>query len=281
MKLRQNEDATPTSDSLVDLLRAIPGDFRVCLAFFTRLPVPGAFDHNSPMSRACQMFPVIGLVIGLIGALVIACASGLQLPDFAVSILAVIAMIVATGALHEDGLADTIDGFGGGYERERKLDIMKDSHIGTYGVLALIGSQGLRVTLIAALLPMGILPAITALITSQMVSRLCSMWLWARLPPARSSGLSKHAGQPSRPALLVGLVTSSMALLCLMLVSRNIAAVLVAFAAAGIVGCCLIRLCKRQIGGQTGDTIGATQQICDLAFMTAFLISIGVMKDFL
>jgi adenosylcobinamide-GDP ribazoletransferase len=280
MKPQQNEDAAPESDGLAVLLRAIPGDFLMCLAFFSRLPVPGAFDATRPLSRACQMFPVTGLVIGMIGAIVVACAAWLRLPDFAVSLLAVAAMVLATGALHEDGLADTVDGFGGGFERARKLDIMKDSHIGTYGVLALIGSQGLRVTLIGSLLPLGVSLTMTTLIASQMTSRLYSMWLWARLPPARSTGLSRHAGQPSRPALVIALGTTCAALLGLMLVSLNTPALLIALAATAMVCCYLIRLCKRQIGGQTGDTIGAAQQICDLAFMMVFLISIGVMKDF-
>ncbi len=281
MKLRQNDDGTEPGFGLLDLLRAIPGDFLVCLMFFTRLPVAVATDHAAPMSRASQMFPAIGLIVGVIGSLVIAVASALQLPAYASSVLAVAVMIMTTGALHEDGLADMVDGFGGGHERARKLDIMKDSHIGTYGVLALILSQGLRVILIASFLPMGLAPAIGVLIASQIASRACSMLLWASLPPARTTGLSKTAGQPDRLSLIVALGSSTIALLCLSLVGLNIIAILAATTLSGFVSYVMIGICRRQIGGQTGDTIGATQQICDLAFMAGILMSVGIAKDLL
>jgi len=281
MKLRQNDDGTQPDFGLLDLLRAIPGDFLVCLMFYTRLPVAIATDHITPMSRACQMFPAIGLIVGAIGALVIALASALQLPVYAISVLAVAAMIIATGALHEDGLADMVDGFGGGHDRARKLEIMKDSHIGTYGVLALILSQGLRVILIASLLPMGLVTAIPVLIASQITSRACCMLFWASLPPARATGLSKTAGQPDRLSLIVALGSSTIALLCLVLASLNLIAIVVATALSGLVSYAMVGLCRRQIGGQTGDTIGATQQVCDLAFMAGVLISVGIAKDFL
>ncbi|MCL4160939.1 UNVERIFIED_CONTAM: hypothetical protein GTU68_048038 [Idotea baltica] len=233
------------------------------------------------MSRAAQMFPAAGLVIGIIGALVLASGSMLQLPVHAISVLAVTAMIVATGALHEDGLADMVDGFGGGHEPKRKLEIMKDSHIGTYGVLALFLSQSLRVILIASLLLRGLDLAITVLIASQMVSRGFCMFLWAGLPPARSNGLSKQAGQPQRQALRMALVTTSIILLCLLLPNLNIITILLAMVLSGLVSYLMILLCRRQIGGQTGDTIGATQQLCDLAFMAGILISLGIAKDLL
>ncbi|MGJ8532665.1 MAG: adenosylcobinamide-GDP ribazoletransferase [Alphaproteobacteria bacterium] len=281
MKLRQNEDEHGPDEGVLGLLRAVPGDFLVCLTFFTRLPVFLSVDHTRPMSRAAQMFPAIGLIIGLIGALVLAFGALLQLPYYLISVLTIAAMIIATGALHEDGLADMIDGFGGGHERERKLEIMKDSHIGTYGVLALFLSQGMRMILIASLLLRGLDVAITVLLAAQMVSRLCSMFLWAGLPPARSNGLSKQAGQPQFRALVMAVVTTSIALLCLLLPSLNIIAILFATAFSGLVSYLMILLCRRQIGGQTGDTIGSTQQLCDLAFMTGILISLGIAKELL
>ncbi|MCR9235889.1 MAG: adenosylcobinamide-GDP ribazoletransferase [Alphaproteobacteria bacterium] len=281
MKLRQNEDEHGSDEGVLGLLRAVPGDFLVCLTFFTRLPVFMPVDHTRPMSRAAQLFPAIGLVIGLIGALVLAFGVLLQLPHYLISVLSITAMIIATGALHEDGLADMIDGFGGGHERERKLEIMKDSHIGTYGVLALLLSQGMRMILIASLLLRGLDVAITVLLAAQMVSRLCSMFLWAGLTPARSNGLSKQAGQPQRRALVMAVVTTSIALLCLLLPNLNILAILFATALSAFVGYLMILLCRQQIGGQTGDTIGATQQLCDLAFMTGILISLGIAKELL
>ncbi|WP_306256621.1 adenosylcobinamide-GDP ribazoletransferase [Pararhizobium sp. IMCC21322] len=281
MKLRQNEDEQGPAKGILALLRAVPGDFLVCLTFFTRLPAFLSVDHTRPMSRAAQMFPAIGLVIGIIGALVLSFGTMLQLPYYLISVLTITAMIIATGALHEDGLADMIDGFGGGHDRERKLEIMKDSHIGTYGVLALLLSQVMRVILLASLLPRGLDLAITVLLAAQMISRGYSMFLWAGLPPARSNGLSKQAGQPQRRALVMALVTTSVALLCLLLPNLNIIAILFATALSGLVSYLMIVLCRGQIGGQTGDTIGATQQLCDLAFMTGILISLGIAKELL
>lgn len=281
MKLRQNDDEDGPATGVLELLCAVPGDFLVCLTFFTRLPTFLSVDHTRPMSRAAQMFPAIGLIVGIIGGLVLALGTALQLPYYLISILTITAMIIATGALHEDGLADMIDGFGGGRERVRKLEIMKDSHIGTYGVLALFLSQGMRVVLIASLLLKGLDLAITVLLAAQMVSRGFSMFLWAGLPPARSNGLSKQAGQPQSQALVIALVTTSIALLCLLLPNLNIITILFATALSGLVSYLMILLCRRQIGGQTGDTIGATQQLCDLAFMTGILISLGTAKDLL
>lgn len=281
MKLRQKEDENKQTASIIELLRAAPGDFWLCLAFFTRLPVSVVFDRTAPLSRASQMFPVTGLVVGLIGSLTLALASMLQLPALAASILAVAAMIISTGALHEDGLADTVDGFGGSHDRERKLEIMKDSHIGTYGVLALILSQGLRVILIASLLPLGLSNTIAVLIAGQMVSRASSMLVWSVLPPARNNGLSRQVGQPDRRSLSIAWVITAIALLCLVLLGLHMFAVLVAAFASALVSYVMKGLCHRQIGGQTGDTIGATQQLCDLAFMTGILMSVGIAKELL
>lgn len=281
MKLRQKDDEHGPVEGFRELLRAAPGDFLVCLTFFTRLPVSLSTDHTRPMSRAAQMFPLIGLVVGIIGALVLVLGTMLQLPVYVSSALTITAMIVATGALHEDGLADMIDGFGGGHTTERKLEIMKDSHIGTYGVLALVLSQGLRMILIASLLPWGLDLAITVVIAAQMISRAFSMLLWTSLPPARSNGLSRQAGQPERRPLIIALTISFIALLCLLLPSLNVIAILVATAISCLVSYFMIILCRRQIGGQTGDTIGATQQLCDLAFMTGILMSVGIAKELL
>lgn len=281
MKQRQDEDKPKTKHGIAHLLRSAPNDFLVCLMFFTRLPVSLSFDHTAPMSRASQMFPVVGLITGLLGSLVLAFATLLQLPAYAVSLLAVTSMIVATGALHEDGLADMVDGFGGGNTPDRKLEIMKDSQIGTFGVLALVLSQGFRIILIASLILISPALAIAALIASQMVSRACSMLLWAGLPPARSNGLSHQAGTPERASVMVALAIAFVASLCLMLFEISLVSILVTNAVSGLVSYFLIRLCSNQIHGQTGDTIGATQQLCDLAFMACILMSVGISKELL
>ena len=116
------------------------------IAFCTRLPLVGATPiAGSTIAKAAWAFPIAGLVVGIVGAVVYALAHRAGVPAWPAAALAVAATLLATGCLHEDGLADTADGFGGGKTREQKLDIMRDSRIGVYGVCALIMSLLLRV----------------------------------------------------------------------------------------------------------------------------------------
>src|SRR5262245_40982152 len=126
-------------------------DLKVAAAFLTRLPIRlGNTGGMAALARASRCFPVVGLGIGLLGGILYALAIVLDLPPLLASIIAVAGMTAATGALHEDGLADTVDGFGGGGDRDRKLQIMRDSRIGTYGVVALVLALGTRVVALAS-----------------------------------------------------------------------------------------------------------------------------------
>ena len=248
-----------TRKAAIPRLRAMPRDLLLCLAFFT----------------SSQMFPAIGLVIGAIGSLTMAAAWLLNLPVMAISILSVAAMILATGALHEDGLADMVDGFGGGRDRKRKLEIMRDSHIGTYGVLALVLSQGLRISLLSSLVSADLIVAMAALTASAVASRAASMVLWSALPPARNDGLSRHVGQPDRTALTFAMAMTVVVLVVLLVWSAGPAALGTAVVVSAFSIWLLMLLCRHQISGQTGDTIGAAQQISELAFMAGLLMSVG------
>src|ERR1700760_415860 len=126
-------------------------EFLAAFTFLTRLPLGSAHTDVPPpsLADASGAFPLVGLVIGAIGGIAYAIASALALPALAAALIAIAATALITGALHEDGLADTADGFGGGATREMKLEIMRDSRIGTFGVLALIFSIGLRAIAIA------------------------------------------------------------------------------------------------------------------------------------
>lgn len=274
----ENQPAT-TLEAAFSRLRALPRDWLSCLVFFTRLPVSPPSEQPADMARSSHMFPATGLIVGGIGSLVLAAAWLLGLPVMAVSVLAVTAMILATGALHEDGLADMVDGFGGGRDRKRKLEIMKDSHIGAYGVLALILSQGLRISLLGALISAGPVVAMTALTGAAVASRAASMVLWSALPPARNDGLSRTAGQPDRAALALAMMMTLIVLPALLWWSTGLAALVIAGLASGFSVCLMIILCRHQIGGQTGDTIGAAQQIGELAFMAGLLMSVANIVD--
>ena len=220
--------------------------------------------------RAAWAFPLVGLAVGAIGAVVVL-ATAAVLPPMPAAALATAALVLVTGALHEDGLADVADGFGGGTTAERKLKIMRDSRIGAYGVIALIVALVLRIAAAGALIASsGVLAAACGLIAGEVVSRLGALWVWHALPPVRPDGLSASVGRPSRQSLIIGAFTALAAagLLMPVLGGPVVAALLLAALAAEA----MRRLARHHIGGQTGDVIGATQQAAAVAFLCGLLI---------
>ncbi len=207
-------------------------------------------------------FPLVGLAVGLVAAGFAIAATVLGLPEAIAAGLVLAVQIVLTGAMHEDGLADTADGFWGGLNRDRRLEIMKDSAIGSYGVLALILSLGLRWTSLAALLPLGPGPVVAAAI----LSRAVMPFLMLTLPHARRKGLSHRVGAPTSGRVATG-VLLAIALGWLTTGPAIIGAALAAGAAAAIVAL----LAQKKIGGQTGDVLGAAQQLGELAALLALL----------
>lgn len=230
-------------------------DIHVAIGLLTRLPVT---TDSTRGAAAAWAFPLVGLIIGALAAGLgwFALALGLSAPITAALVIATQVMI--TGAMHEDGLADTFDGLWGGWDREHRLEIMKDSQIGTYGVIALIMSLLLRWTALSTLIHGGAL--FTTLIVTATLSRMPMVFIMATLPHARDGGLSASVGR-------AGLVTAYMALgialpACLIapIPAGIIALIMAAFAATVIA---LIAL--RKIGGQTGDILGASQQCAEIA----------------
>jgi adenosylcobinamide-GDP ribazoletransferase len=181
--------------------------------------------------------------------------------------LAVGAAILLTGGLHEDGLADMADGFAGGGTRDEKLAIMRDSRIGSFGTLALIFSVLCRVAALASLADIGIVMA--ALVAGHASSRAGMTAVMHALPNARGDGLSASAGRPDRMAAGVGLAVAAVAALLLLQGAGLIAFVIGAGATAGVAW-----LAQRQIGGQTGDVLGATEQVAQAAFLAALTLAI-------
>jgi adenosylcobinamide-GDP ribazoletransferase len=233
--------------------------------FLTRLPTDAFAAPQSPfparpLAVAMRAFPLVGIIVGVVGWVVFALADALALPATICALLAVAATIAVTGALHEDGLADTADGFGGGVERIGKLAIMRDSRSGTYGVLALVFSLALRVASLAVLMPPR---AGLALIAAHTVSRAGMPLVMRWLEPARDGGLGAAAGRPDDAAILWCLaIALVVALLCLGGGTGLAGLVVAAAAMAG-----LAALARRQIGGYTGDVLGAAQQIGEIAML--------------
>lgn len=244
-----------------DILR----DLRIGACFLTRLPVP--WPQAAPadgLARAMRLFPVVGAGIGLGAGLVWALALWCGAPPLVAALLALAGQMVLTGALHEDGLADVADGFGAGRDRERTLEIMRDSRIGSYGTLALVLSAGLRAAALAALAgPGGSWSGAAAMVAAGAVSRAACPALLAWLPPARPDGLGAGAGALPREALITALGLA----LCFALLLLKPWPALAALGLGLLATVALAMLARRRIGGQTGDVLGAGQQLVEIAVL--------------
>lgn len=244
------------------------------LIFFTRLPFWRIAEVPAPaFKRVLEGWPFVGWLTGGVTAAMLWGASCLW-PSLVAVILAIICRLLLTGALHEDGLADFCDGFGGGTTRERTLTIMKDSHIGTYGVLALILYEALLIALLATL-PVQV--ACLALLCGDPWSKCCAAQLVNLLPYARKEEEAKArvVYERMKPtallSLLIGGITPTlMVLVSLTGTSRNMLPEtplwLCAFIAPLLMLLVLVRLMKRRIQGYTGDCCGATFLLCELSF---------------
>jgi adenosylcobinamide-GDP ribazoletransferase len=224
----------------------------------TRLPVAWLSRAEAAPAACVWAYPVVGAVVGAIGAAVFAVAQ-LALPPAIAAILAIVATILATGGLHEDGLADTADGFGGGRTVARKLEIMRDSRIGSYGALALMLSLALRVAALASCADWRI--ACFGLVAAGTLGRgamLVPLW---RLHPARTDGLSAPLATMAPGAACIGLALAALAAI-------PAPAVLVA---AAVVAAFMTWLARRQVGGYTGDVLGATEQLAECAVLVTLL----------
>lgn len=242
-------------------------DIVFCVGFFTRLPVPTLDLRDRGLAAAIWAAPLAGLLVALIGAAIYAILDAAGLSHGTSPALALAATMAATGCLHEDGLSDTADGFGGGRDRERKLEIMRDSRIGTYGAAAL----GLSILIRwSALQDIGDpVRVLAALVAAHVASRALMPAFMAILPPARAQGLSAGAGAVQWPTASIALVIGFAALLPL-----GLHATLASAAVLFFVFILFRSLCLRQIGGQTGDTVGALQQLGEMTILltaSAFL----------
>jgi adenosylcobinamide-GDP ribazoletransferase len=245
--------------------------FFTALQFFTRLPIPRwvGFDADY-LQHAARYFPLVGIVVAAITAALYALAALLWPAPVAV-LLATMAGIYLTGALHEDGFADLCDGFGGGATRERVLDIMRDSHIGAYGVIGIITLLALKVVTLM-LLPPALLVA--ALFVAHPLSRLAAAALIWTLTYARSSGKAKALAQMSGGEFATAAVIAGLPALLLVL-SGHLAwpALMAGVLAAASATLWLARKFIGRIGGYTGDCLGGVQQVTEVVFYLSLLAS--------
>jgi adenosylcobinamide-GDP ribazoletransferase len=242
-------------------MRAELGVFLAALRFFTRLPVPAWVGHSDDQAvRSLRYLPLVGALVGAVGAAATLAAAQLWPMSLAVP-LGMVATVLLTGALHEDGFADACDGFGGGRDAEHVLAIMKDSRLGSYGAI------GIGLLLLAkwqALLTVAPARLAAALVASHAASRLVPVLLAGWLDYVRASGGKSQAVATRRPGGAELLPAAVFALApCLLLPP---AAALAGWLGALLAGLLAWRLFRRRIGGYTGDCLGAAQQGSELAF---------------
>ena len=236
-------------------------DFKTAVAFLTRLPMP---HPQGPMPanfvRAHRMFPVVGALIGAVVGLVCLGLRSVGVPDLAAAALALGTGAILTGALHEDGLADIADGFGGGRDRAAKLEIMRDSRLGTYGALILLVSFAAKSSALAAIPDGYVVPA---LIAAHALARGILPFMSLNLPYARNDGLARNAGQPDLSTAGFAIIFA----LLLALLSLSWSNALLSALAAALSGLGIAWLAQRQIGGQTGDVLGGAEQVGETAIL--------------
>jgi adenosylcobinamide-GDP ribazoletransferase len=282
--MSDNNHPTPPSSPKSRLLRELlewRKDFADCLAFFTRLPVPkllGPVTEGLPnFERSSRILPLLGFLLGLIALVpatlfdVIALTA--PLPPMLMAGLTLAVMALITGGLHEDGLADMADGFGGGYTIERKIEIMKDSRLGSFGALALLFSVLIRFSILSYLFEnYGVWTGGLAYLAANTVSRIPTLHVWYILPAARLNGLSSVAGQPTTLSYGIGIAIAAFVTGWLIVPSFGFASALSAFTFVALASGYMVFLSKRHIRGQTGDVLGGAQQIGEIAFGVGLLL---------
>ncbi len=251
--------------------------------FYTRLPVPGSAQHSEQiLNKSRQYFPMIGLLVGSIGAGVLAAVASF-LPASIAVLVSMAATVLATGAFHEDGLADCCDGFGASRDPEKILIIMKDSRVGSFALVGVLLVFGLKFSALTSITETSWVQATVALIAAHVLSRVAASTVADRLPYARlldqaTGGESKIKPIASEPlSIAERLYGTSFAL-------APLAAVWWAFGWVGVMaslasavtvtGASEIYL-RRRLGGYTGDCLGATQQLAEIGVYLALLATFG------
>jgi adenosylcobinamide-GDP ribazoletransferase len=241
-------------------------EFFNALRFMTIVPVPSSDIPMAPdwLSRCVKYFPAVGIGVGLVSAGVLLLAGGIWGPVVA-SLLAVATSIIITGGLHEDGLADTADGLGGGSSAERRLAIMKDSRIGAYGALALLFGIALRVTTLAE---MPLWTGAVALIAAHATARLTPAFVMNALPYAGDTAAMK-VSYLDAPVSLHDIGFASIFVWCALvpLAWISIPSVLSGLLFGAILATAIVLWARRLIDGYTGDVLGATEQMFEIGFL--------------
>jgi adenosylcobinamide-GDP ribazoletransferase len=249
----------------------ITRDTARALGFLTRFSIPGHYFEGAAqqVSQASGAFPLAGFIAALPAALFLALAPVLTVPPLLSAIIAVAISIIVCGALHEDGLADTADGFFCGRNAADRLDVMKDPRNGTYGTLALVISTGVRAAALAAIASESGLYAAFAILAASAAARAALVWHWFELPNARPGGTADEAGRPDKGQLNFALATGIPLAFFPAFLAAGMDAIVLMTLLLALSAIFFLRLCREKIGGHTGDTLGAAAQIAELSVLTA------------
>jgi adenosylcobinamide-GDP ribazoletransferase len=262
--------ASTSDDRLARAAAAIAG----CLRFLARVPVPVLGPLDDParlpdLARDAWAMPVAGAVIGLASAAALWLTTWLGLPALPAAAVAVTVGVAVTGALHEDGLADTADGLAAGGSTERRLAVMRDSRIGAAGAAALALSLLLRVSALAAIAEVSPTVAAAAFVAANAVSRAAALAPLALLPPARVDGIAVAAGRPTASGLAAAAVAAAVIALLIGGAETGFSATLAGLATVVVAVWLLLRTIRATLGGGTGDVAGAAEQAAACAFLLA------------
>ncbi len=265
--INDNEAGAPPPEKLSPVDAILMG-----VRFYSRLPTGDSPHLPLNFGRMIHFLPVASLLIGVFPALTILLLGAFGVQSLFVATVAIAMSAVITGAMAEDAFGDAMDGLFGGHDVARRLEIMKDSRHGTYGVLGLIAPFMLRVITLGTLIALSPVAASILWLVSALLARQAAPIVAVKLPPARGDGASAGAGILAKKDFAIGLVPA-LALFCFMalLFAGPIALFLALIFGVGL---CFfwLKLLTRLLGGQTGDTIGALQLVLEIAALSAFIL---------
>ncbi len=249
-------------------------DVIMALRFFSRLP-SGNTPHQAPsLARIAPVLGFVGILIGIFPALVLVALAYLGLPELLAAVFAVAALVIITGAMAEDALADSADGLWGGASVARRLEIMKDSRNGTYGVLAIVLLIAARLAILSFLVVQSPLGAGFVWLGAQIIARQGALWLPSVLSPARPDGLAQKAGIISLRTFWLSSAISAVIALILAGPFVGVLALAAGLAVTALIIWGWTRICLWRVGGFSGDLIGALQAMVEIGVLSTFILFI-------
>lgn len=257
------ETPPPKAETPSHILTGWWRDFVRAANFLTRIPFRiDEAEAARPLASAARGFPIAGLVVGVCGAIVLMLANYLGLPQLASALLAVASTALVAGGLHEEGLANTVDGLLGAKNRDDVLRMMRESNLGAFGMLALVFIVGLKVAALEAIEPG---EAAASLIAAEVAGRTVLPVVLLLLPPARTEGLSLEAGRPRKEDITLTLLLGGALILLMLGITTGIVTIVL----AAVTTAMAIKVARARLGGHTGDILGATEQVTATAVLLA------------